>query len=182
MAFTAHANLYDREHQVLLSMDGHSQHMGSSAWTETIKTAPIFTSGAGKLVDEDPHLPGYEEFGLLGQQLELMDPHTGAGSAVPQGDDSRVFLNGNAPLSAFICGVQGAGKSNSLACMLGAYPFCVCVCVCVSYFVFRVSCFVLRASCFVLRVRVSCFVLRLVCYCCAFARLLWRFMTDFVSA
>ena len=142
--------------------------MRNSAWTETIKTAPIFTSGAGKLVDEDPNLPGYEEFGLLGQQLELVDPHNGTGSAVPQGDDYRVFLNGNAPLSAFICGVQGAGKSNSLACMLGAYPFCVCVCVCVC-----VSCFVFR---------VSCFVLRLVCKCCVFAGLLWRFMTDFVSA
>lgn len=124
MAFTAHANFHVREHQVLLSInDGPLHHVNNSAWTQTIKTAPIFTSEAGKAVDEDPTLPGFEEFGLLGQQLELVDPLSGTSDAMQEGEDGRIFLNGNAPLSAFICGVQGAGKSNSLACMLGMYSF-----------------------------------------------------------
>lgn len=35
-------------------------------------------------------------------------------------DDSRLFLNMNAPWSAFICGSQGSGKSHTLSCMLEA--------------------------------------------------------------
>ena len=34
--------------------------------------------------------------------------------------DSRLFLNMNAPWSAFICGSQGSGKSHTLSCMLEA--------------------------------------------------------------
>jgi hypothetical protein len=33
--------------------------------------------------------------------------------------DSRLFLNTNVPFSAFVCGVQGSGKSHTTACMLG---------------------------------------------------------------
>ncbi|KAL8968177.1 MAG: hypothetical protein Q9197_005018 [Variospora fuerteventurae] len=33
-------------------------------------------------------------------------------------DDKRVFLNMNAPFSAFLCGSQGSGKSHTLSCML----------------------------------------------------------------
>lgn len=35
-------------------------------------------------------------------------------------DDSRLFINMNAPWSAFICGSQGSGKSHTLSCMLEA--------------------------------------------------------------
>ena len=34
--------------------------------------------------------------------------------------DSRLFVNINAPWSAFICGSQGSGKSHTLSCMLEA--------------------------------------------------------------
>ena len=33
--------------------------------------------------------------------------------------DRRLFLNTNAPTSTFICGLQGSGKSHTLACILG---------------------------------------------------------------
>lgn len=33
--------------------------------------------------------------------------------------DSRIFLNTNVPYSAFVCGVQGSGKSHTTACMIG---------------------------------------------------------------
>lgn len=33
--------------------------------------------------------------------------------------DSRLFLNTNIPFSAFVCGVQGSGKSHTTACMIG---------------------------------------------------------------
>ena len=36
--------------------------------------------------------------------------------------DSRLFLNTNVPFSAFVCGVQGSGKSHTTACMIVKLP------------------------------------------------------------
>jgi len=33
--------------------------------------------------------------------------------------DNRLFLNTNIPFSAFICGVQGSGKSHTTSCLIG---------------------------------------------------------------
>jgi hypothetical protein len=130
MAFTLHANSRLSAHNALLSIADPNQKNTNSAWIESIKTAPIFTSEAGIAVDEDESLPGYKEFGLLGQQIEMLDSRLGTSDRGREGDDGRVFLNADAPHSAFICGVQGAGKSNTLGCMLGMY-FGVYTCVCV---------------------------------------------------
>ena len=40
--------------------------------------------------------------------------------------DSKLFLNTNVPFSAFICGVQGSGKSHTLSCMIGKRIFKAC--------------------------------------------------------
>ncbi|KAF8254092.1 hypothetical protein K440DRAFT_592903 [Wilcoxina mikolae CBS 423.85] len=121
MAFTAHANSRLSAHNALLSIADPLQQTKNSAWVESIKTAPIFTSEAGKAVDADKNLPGYKEFGLLGQQIEILDSQLGTSDKGREGEDGRVFLNADAPHSAFICGVQGAGKSNTLGCMLENY-------------------------------------------------------------
>ena len=42
----------------------------------------------------------------------------GITTAIP---DSRVMLNTNIPFSAFVCGVQGSGKSHTAACMIGMF-------------------------------------------------------------
>ena len=34
----------------------------------------------------------------------------------------RMFLNTNIPFSAFICGVQGSGKSHTTSCLIGKQP------------------------------------------------------------
>lgn len=39
-------------------------------------------------------------------------------SSATKTGDSRLFVNMNAPWSAFICGSQGSGKSHTLSCML----------------------------------------------------------------
>ncbi len=41
-------------------------------------------------------------------------------SSMTKKDDRRLFLNMNAPWSAFVCGSQGSGKSHTLSCMLEA--------------------------------------------------------------
>ena len=47
-----------------------------------------------------------------------VDPGSDFPSSYVRKADSRLFLNHNAPWSAFICGSQGSGKSHTLSCML----------------------------------------------------------------
>ncbi|KAL2833312.1 hypothetical protein BDW59DRAFT_180079 [Aspergillus cavernicola] len=51
----------------------------------------------------------------LPSQYALLGKITTAGSAIP---DVRVMLNTNIPFSAFVCGVQGSGKSHTTACII----------------------------------------------------------------
>lgn len=36
--------------------------------------------------------------------------------------DPRIMLNTNVPFSAFVCGLQGSGKSHTTSCMIGMCP------------------------------------------------------------
>jgi hypothetical protein len=56
----------------------------------------------------------FPQFGLLGSSYPVKETQ-----ARPNGD-SRIFLNTNIPFSAFICGLQGSGKSHTMSCLLGA--------------------------------------------------------------
>ncbi|KAJ9302272.1 hypothetical protein DTO271G3_1138 [Paecilomyces variotii] len=51
----------------------------------------------------------------LPPQYALLGKLTGASKAI---SDPRVMLNTNIPFSAFLCGVQGSGKSHTTACMI----------------------------------------------------------------
>jgi len=136
MSFTAHADGHLCAHNKLLPMDDGST---DPAWME-VQTAPLFSSLAGKAADLHGESLGYRIFALLGRQIEIVDPTQGRITPLEKTADSRLFLNGNAPvcisgethgwiaerreytkLSAFICGAQGSGKSNTLSCMLGTF-------------------------------------------------------------
>ncbi len=62
------------------------------------------------------------QYALLG----LLNPES-IGDAVSVGSktgkdvakDNRLFLNTNVPFSAFICGLQGSGKSHTMSCIIG---------------------------------------------------------------
>lgn len=54
-------------------------------------------------------------------QFALMGGLRGQQSALPP--DPRVMLNTNVPFSAFICGVQGSGKSHTTSCIIGNIDF-----------------------------------------------------------
>lgn len=111
------------DHIALLPYE-HSQRGPANIQLHTLKSTPIFTAqGAvaaeGKLPIGQPHI--FSQFGLLGRILELEDPVSGGESKRPRPScDPRLFLNGNSPWSAFICGLQGSGKSHTLSCMLGS--------------------------------------------------------------
>ncbi|KAH9209087.1 hypothetical protein DL95DRAFT_438120 [Leptodontidium sp. 2 PMI_412] len=70
-----------------------------------IKNAVLFSADILGYPDAD-ELPQY---GLLGSSEST--PSTAI-------LDSRIFLNTNVPYSAFVCGVQGSGKSHTTACMI----------------------------------------------------------------
>lgn len=91
----------------LLNMEDEGKTEEAS--THRVKNAVLFS---GNVLDsaEDGILPQY---GLLGNTPVAL-------AAKPA--DARVFLNANIPFSAFICGIQGSGKSHTTACMIGEYP------------------------------------------------------------
>ncbi|KAF2125416.1 hypothetical protein P153DRAFT_434481 [Dothidotthia symphoricarpi CBS 119687] len=69
-----------------------------------IRQAPLLSSELITTHSKDL-LP---QFGLLGSHSD-----TALDNA-----DTKLFLNSNVPFSAFVCGVQGSGKSHTTACML----------------------------------------------------------------
>lgn len=89
-------------------MDDDEENEGEST-IHKLKNAVLFS---GSVLENKGHglLPQY---GLLGSTSSAL-------SIKPA--DARLFLNTNIPFSAFVCGVQGSGKSHTTACMIGEYP------------------------------------------------------------
>lgn len=119
-------------HEMLLQKEEFDLHMiflrktsskkGSKAecHRQEIYTTPLF-SGAVLTTFGPACLPQY---GLLAErQVDYRRRKEASFFDVdetpePTIADTRLFLNVNAPWSAFICGSQGSGKSHTLACML----------------------------------------------------------------
>lgn len=114
---------------------------------DEIRTTPLFSADVlahangtqANLLNETPDL--LPEYGFLAKVLDTFGGHEQQNTADPQSPDSdnngvalshssqsttketgdsRLFVNMNAPWSAFICGSQGSGKSHTLSCMLEA--------------------------------------------------------------
>jgi hypothetical protein len=64
---------------------------------DEMRNAPLFTSS----MDPDNNRALFPQYGLIGCH-----------------EKDRLFLNTNVPFSAFICGVQGSGKSHTTSCIL----------------------------------------------------------------
>jgi hypothetical protein len=78
---------------------------------EEVETTPLF-SQAVKVAAANSKTLGrpinFPQYGLIGGLLA--GPY--------HSSDPRLFINTNAPWSAFICGSQGSGKSHTLSCIL----------------------------------------------------------------
>lgn len=136
LTFTDHALANLSNHAILLSIGGSDKD--NTARIESIKSSPIFTAAAGRVVDADPSLTNFNQYALLGMAMETFRPVAGQPTIhEPTEDDQRIFLNGDTPQSAFICGVQGSGKSNSLAVILGVFTFLVKILLSPYMMVFR---------------------------------------------
>ncbi|KAJ4373674.1 hypothetical protein N0V86_007817 [Didymella sp. IMI 355093] len=75
----------------------------SNAVERSIRQAPLLAAG----VVAEHYKDLIPQFGLIGG---LEEDNTST--------DSQLFLNTNVPFSAFICGVQGSGKSHTTSCIL----------------------------------------------------------------
>ena len=133
-------------HNIFFNAIGGSNDRANDVHTEEIKTTPLFSADVLKRTLENQAtqiLPvvTLPQYGLLAKVLEvhsedsvhelpdLTEPTTASASngvktektiSVPEKmpNDGRLFVNMNAPWSAFICGSQGSGKSHTLSCML----------------------------------------------------------------
>jgi hypothetical protein len=76
----------------------------SSTVEGSIRQAPLLAAG----IISEHYKDLVPQYGLLGSLEGEID-----GSANPQ-----LFLNTNVPFSAFVCGVQGSGKSHTTSCIL----------------------------------------------------------------
>lgn len=142
------ANTWDSDrqyHESLVSSADSTGQQHNVVHREEIRTTPLFSADVlahvsgtrnGTLKTIPEVLPQY---GFLAKVLNTFGGHderstddslasdsNGWGNAAKPNskssatnmDDSRLFINMNAPWSAFICGSQGSGKSHTLSCML----------------------------------------------------------------
>ena len=139
-----------RYHNNLFSApDNNLAGTTSRVHREEIKTTPIFSAEVLAKVLEASRQPGAQtenllpQYGLLAKVLRTFNskededtkeeevqnhasyddtpnPALGGRELIAEPEDKRLFVNMNAPWSAFICGSQGSGKSHTLSCMLEA--------------------------------------------------------------
>ncbi|THH33568.1 hypothetical protein EUX98_g516 [Antrodiella citrinella] len=96
------------EHTLL----GHIELDTREATDHEVRTAPIFTRDAYIAAGGAVCFP---QRGVLGTVLSMGDM---PGTEGTKPDDSRLYVNSNAPFSALVCGVQGSGKSHTVSVLL----------------------------------------------------------------
>lgn len=115
-------------HLGLFDNDSKARRRADSAYLEETKTTPVFS---GELLESALYgeLDGrvsFPQYGLLAKRLATFDAgdlnhdneHKLTEKQKASIRDERLFLNINAPWSAFICGSQGSGKSHTLSCII----------------------------------------------------------------
>ncbi|EKG14252.1 Rhodanese-like protein [Macrophomina phaseolina MS6] len=99
------ANVPDISQQsVLLEKRSTAASIPTSPDFEEVRNAVLCCPPTIK--DSNQAIPQYS---LLGSRID------GHGET---GQDPRIFLNTNVPFSAFVCGLQGSGKSHTVSCMI----------------------------------------------------------------
>jgi hypothetical protein len=80
--------------------------------------ASVRTKGVQRDIEQAPLLSG----NVIAQHSQDLVPQYGLLGCLadqdPAIDSSQLFLNTNVPVSTFICGVQGSGKSHTTSCIL----------------------------------------------------------------
>lgn len=84
-----------------------------------VTAAPLFVEAVRDSNTQGMHETAFSQWGFLGADVDELNAtkRDGYGPA----SDPRVFCNVAAPLSVFICGSQGSGKSHTLSVFLENY-------------------------------------------------------------
>lgn len=112
----------------LLSLANPGGEAAPQLQDHELANTPIFTGNSQSLISDTAEYTVFHQYALLGAALELLEgkrksrprPYD-ASRAEKEFLDPRVYMNGSAPLSTFICGLQGAGKSHTMSCIFGKY-------------------------------------------------------------
>ncbi|TRM67969.1 hypothetical protein BD626DRAFT_480382 [Schizophyllum amplum] len=90
--------------------DHHDQEPSVSQADHDLDTAPLILRDA---YDAGRFELRSTQYGVLGRVLSVHDRGN-----ISASDDPRIYVNTNAPFSAIVCGVQGAGKSHTVSVLL----------------------------------------------------------------
>ncbi|KIM90985.1 hypothetical protein PILCRDRAFT_59166 [Piloderma croceum F 1598] len=91
-------------------LDDTSQDSRGQSRDHELRTAPLYTRDAYVAADLRDH---GAQYGVLGKVIQTYSKRS---SEAPE--DSRLYVNTNAPFSAIVCGVQGSGKSHTVSVLL----------------------------------------------------------------
>ncbi|KAL8787939.1 MAG: hypothetical protein Q9213_001966 [Squamulea squamosa] len=130
-AVKAAADEWDKDYEYQKSFlvpKGSEVNRAYQVYVEETKTAPLFSVDVAKRVCASSSGNIYHQYGLLAGIEATYDPAAendsldddDSGHSAAATHDNRIYLNVNAPFSAFVCGSQGSGKSHTLSCMLEA--------------------------------------------------------------
>jgi len=98
---------FDSEHSLDAQKDGFLEQKKAPLFSLSVKEKSIINSGNADAQDLFP------SYALLGHILK-----DSSGKTIADSDVDFVLLNTNHPWSAFLCGLQGSGKSHTMSCML----------------------------------------------------------------
>lgn len=96
------------------------------AYIEECKNTPLFSVEVAKKLTAELGQSPFPQYGILAKKGKIhnledspvQEPPDTSEDATIEAEDGRMFLNMNAPLSVFLCGSQGSGKSHTLSCMM----------------------------------------------------------------
>ncbi|KAL8717831.1 MAG: hypothetical protein Q9225_004970 [Loekoesia sp. 1 TL-2023] len=115
----------DREYHNTLFQHERSAN-SKDAYMEECKNTPLFSAEVAKKMTAQLGQSPFPQYGLLAKKGKIHNVEDSPEQVLPdkgedatsEAEDGRLFLNMNAPLSVFLCGSQGSGKSHTLSCMM----------------------------------------------------------------
>ncbi|KAL8840105.1 MAG: hypothetical protein Q9170_001452 [Blastenia crenularia] len=112
----------NREYHETLFTD----HGGKDVYQEESKNTPLFSAEVARNLTAQPGKSPFPQYGFFAKKEKIYRLDESGDQSVQEAngdrtnsmEDERIFLNMNAPLSVFLCGSQGSGKSHTLSCMM----------------------------------------------------------------
>ncbi|KAI4177061.1 MAG: hypothetical protein LQ343_000542 [Gyalolechia ehrenbergii] len=111
-------------HDILIQNEGADYR--KSAYVEECKNTPLFSAEVARKLAAHLGRGPFPQYGFLAKKEKIFSLEDNPDQAIPdagkdapkESEDGRIFLNMNAPLSVFLCGSQGSGKSHTLSCIM----------------------------------------------------------------